>query len=156
MAGWIFRRPPDPVQAAKLTGPLLAQALKSKLPIYVSTTDVLTSASVNIGLINPICLPYENVNDRIFGVTTVSFGSGDGSNEASANVTASTAYSAERVMAWVSADDTSVDHTKNDHKYFALFAKLTTQLTGGGFIINVRSAHKLSGTFTVRYSYSSA
>lgn len=154
MAGWLFRRPPDPVQALKLTGPLLDQALRTKAPLYLSPTDVLTS--VNIGVIDSLYLPYENVNNRVFGVTALSFGSSPGSNEASVTVTASSAYSAERVMAWVSSDDTSVDHTKNDHKYFALFAKLSTQLTGGGFIINARSVHKLSGSFTVRYSYSTA
>jgi hypothetical protein len=53
----------------------------------------------------------------------------------------------------VMGDDTSTNHTANDHKYFPLFSALTcgTPTAGTGFTIYARNAQKLQGQFTVRW-----
>ena len=86
------------------------------------------------------------------GVATIDFGTG--SNEASVAVTGQVNVSAtSKAEAWVMGDDTSVDHSASDHKYFPVFAALTcgTPEAGVGFSIHARTAHKLTGTWTVRW-----
>lgn len=86
------------------------------------------------------------------GTATIDFSTG--SNEASTAVTGITNITAtSKVSAFVMADDTSVDHTANDHRYFPLFAQLTcgTPTAGVGFTIYARSTEKLNKTWTVRY-----
>lgn len=88
------------------------------------------------------------------GIATINFGSHPGSNEASVAVTGETTITAtSKVEAWIMADDTTSDHTGNDHKYFAAFVALTcgTPSTGVGFTIYARSLEKLVGTFKVRW-----
>lgn len=80
------------------------------------------------------------------------FGAHPGSNEASATVTGLTITPTAKVEAWVMADDTSVNHTASDHKYFPTLAALTCGTpVGNGFTIYARSVYKLSGVWTVRY-----
>lgn len=93
------------------------------------------------------------------GTAILSFGAvgGAGANEASVPVTGQTTISAtSNVEAWVMADDTTVDHTANDHRYFPVFASITcgTPSAGTGFTIYARSAEKLSGDFKVRWVWS--
>jgi hypothetical protein len=86
------------------------------------------------------------------GTATIDFGTG--ANEASIAVTGLGTISAtSKVEAWVMADDTSTNHTANDHKYFECFASLTcgTPTAATGFTIYARSIEKLTGTWTVRY-----
>jgi hypothetical protein len=86
------------------------------------------------------------------GTATIDFGTG--TNEASVAVTGLAAISAtSKVEAWIMADDTSVDHTANDHKYFECFANLScgTPTAATGFTIYARSIEKLTGTWAVRY-----
>ena len=88
------------------------------------------------------------------GTATINFGSGQGSNEATVVVTGlSTISATSKAEAYVMADDTSTNHTANDHRYFGTLAHLTcgTPTAGTGFIIYARSVHKLTGTWSLRY-----
>lgn len=88
------------------------------------------------------------------GTATIDFGAAPGSNEASVAVTGQGAILvSSKAEAWVMADDTSVDHTASDHRYFPVFASLTcgTPTAGVGFTIYGRSTQKLTGKWTVRY-----
>jgi hypothetical protein len=88
------------------------------------------------------------------GIATIDFGTHPGSNEASVAITGeSSITSTSKVEAWVMADDSTTDHTANDHKYFAAFAALTcgTPTNAVGFTIYARSLEKLVGTFKVRW-----
>ena len=88
------------------------------------------------------------------GTATLDFGAHPGSNEASVAVTGQATISAtSKVEAWVMGDDTSTDHTADDHKYFMALAGLTcgTPTAATGFTIFARSTEKLSGQFSVRW-----
>lgn len=86
------------------------------------------------------------------GTATIDFGLGG--NEASVVVTGQGAISAtSKCDAFVMADDTTVDHSASDHRYFAALAGLTcgTPTAATGFTIYARSIHDLVGTFKVRW-----
>lgn len=85
------------------------------------------------------------------GTATIDFGVG--SNEAQVTVSVPTITAASKVESWVMGDDTSVDHTASDHRYFPVFASLTcgTPVDATGFTIYARSIEKLTGAWTVRY-----
>jgi hypothetical protein len=86
------------------------------------------------------------------GSTTIDFGSG--SNEAQSVISGlADITSASFVEAWVMGDDTTVDHTANDHRYFPLLACLTcgSPSDGVGFTIYARSNEKLQGVYAVRW-----
>lgn len=86
------------------------------------------------------------------GVATINFGAG--SNEASAVVTGQLDILAtSKASAFVMADDTSVNHSASDHRYFGALAGLTcgTPVEATGFTIYATSQHNLSGQFTVRW-----
>jgi hypothetical protein len=88
------------------------------------------------------------------GTATLNFGAHPGSNEASVAVTGQTGILAtSKADAFVMADDTSSDHTADDHRYFEVLASLScgTPTAGVGFTIHARSLEKLSGTWTVRW-----
>lgn len=88
------------------------------------------------------------------GTAIVDFGAYPGSNEASVAVTGQTTISAtSKAEAFIMADDTSVDHTANDHKYGALFIGLScgTPTASTGFTIYARSTEKLQGKWTIRW-----
>jgi len=87
-----------------------------------------------------------------FGTATIDFGAFPGSNEASVSF-ADTNVGAV-VHPFFASDDTTTDHTANDHKYAAMLVHLSTQTTPGvGGVIHARSEHKIQGTFDVRYGY---
>lgn len=91
------------------------------------------------------------------GTATIDFGTAPGANEASVVVTGQTSISAtSKAEAFIMGDDTSSNHTANDHKYFTLFANLScgTPVVSTGFTIYARSTQKLTGTWTVRYVWS--
>ena len=91
------------------------------------------------------------------GTATVDFGSGLGTQEASVAVTGQTSISAtSKAEAWIMGDDTSTNHTANDHKYVPLFCVFTcsTPVAGTGFTIYARALGKLSGQFTLRWVWS--
>lgn len=89
-----------------------------------------------------------------YGEATIDFSTG--SNEASIVVTGQTAITlTSKVYAFIMADDTTADHTANDHKYAPeLFSVSCGALVAGtGFTIYARSIHKISGTFKVRFAW---
>jgi hypothetical protein len=89
-----------------------------------------------------------------YGEATIDFGVFPGSNEASIAVTGQTTISAtSKVEAFVMGDDTTSDHTANDHRYFAALVGLTcgTPVAGSYFEIHARCIQKLQGTFKVRW-----
>lgn len=86
------------------------------------------------------------------GTATIDFGAG--SNEASVSVTGQASILAtSKADAFVMADDTTVDHTASDHRYFDALAGLTcgTPTAGVGFTIYATSTQKLEGTYKVRW-----
>jgi hypothetical protein len=88
------------------------------------------------------------------GTATIDFGVAPGSNEASVVITGLGTISAtSKAEAYVMADDTSVDHTASDHRYFAAFAGLScgTPTAGTGFTIYGRSTEKLTGQWTLHW-----
>jgi len=87
-----------------------------------------------------------------FGTATIDFGAFPGSNEASVAFTNADVGAA--VNPFFASDDTTTDHTANDHKYAAMLVQLSAQTTPGvGGAIHARSEHKMQGTFDVRYGY---
>jgi len=90
------------------------------------------------------------------GTATLDFGSGLGANEASVAVTGQTSIlSTSTVTLTVKNDATSTSHTANDHSYFLALSSLNsdTPIAGTGFTIKSRSIHKLTGTWTVSWSW---
>lgn len=88
------------------------------------------------------------------GVAVIDFGVGAGLNEASISVTGITTISiTSKCEAFIMGDDTSVDHSALDHRYFNHLASLTcgTPTAGVGFTIYGTSQQKFTGKFTVRY-----
>ena len=89
------------------------------------------------------------------GSATLDFGSLPGSSEASVIVTGQSAInSTSKVKIYISENDSSSNHTANDHKYlsqflFSIDAYDVTNATG--FTIKAYSEHKLTGAWTVRY-----
>jgi hypothetical protein len=91
------------------------------------------------------------------GTATIDFGAYPGSNEAFITVTGLATISAtSKAEAFVMADDTTADHTANDHKYITMFMGLScgTPVAATGFTIYGRSTDMLQGTFAIRYVWS--
>ena len=91
------------------------------------------------------------------GTATLNFGAAKGSNEASIAVTGQASISGtSKAEAYWMADDTTADHTANDHKYVPLFVELTcgTPSAGTGFTIYGRSTEYMQGTFQCRWVWS--
>lgn len=87
------------------------------------------------------------------GTATLDFGSFPGSNEASVTITGLTGITTtSKVESWL-MEDTTTDHTANDHRYFALFSSLSSSIpiNDTGFTITAVCSYKLTGTFKVRY-----
>ena len=88
------------------------------------------------------------------GIGTATLDFSTGSNEASVAVTGQTTISAtSKADAFVMADDTSADHTANDHRYFETFAALScgTPVAATGVTIYARSHQKLTGQWSIRW-----
>lgn len=88
------------------------------------------------------------------GTATIDFGAFPGSNEASIAVTGQGAILASsKAEAYVMADDTTGDHSANDHRYLTALVGLTcgTPTLATGFTIYARSTEKLQGTFSLRW-----
>lgn len=88
------------------------------------------------------------------GIATIDFGSFPGSNEAFVDVSGLTTISAtSKAEAFIMGDDTTTDHTAQDHRYVAALIGLTcgTPSAGTGFRIYCRSIEKLQGQWAVRY-----
>lgn len=90
------------------------------------------------------------------GQATLDFGAYPGTNEAIATITGQTGILTTSVVSvTVHHTDTSTNHTAADHEYFSTFAGITTSTptAGSGFVIKAKSLHKLTGTWTVRWSW---
>lgn len=87
------------------------------------------------------------------GIGTAVIDFGAGSNEAQVTVAVPEILDTSKAESWVMGDDSSVDHTANDHRYFPAFASLTcgTPTAGVGFTIYARSLQKLTGAWTIRF-----
>ncbi len=88
------------------------------------------------------------------GIITIDFGVAPGSNEASVDVVGQTNISGtSKAEAFVMGDDSTVDHTTQDHRYLAMFAGFTcgTPIANTGFTIYARSLEKLTGQFKLRW-----
>jgi hypothetical protein len=88
------------------------------------------------------------------GTATIDFGAFPGSNEASIAVTGQgSILASSKAEAYVMADDTTTDHSANDHRYFTALVGLTcgTPTLATGFTIYARSTEKLQGTFSLRW-----
>jgi len=92
-----------------------------------------------------------------FGAVELDFGAAPGSNEASVAVTGQTSIlGTSKVEAFIMADDTTTDHTAEDHRYVqSLGLSLTcgSLIAGTGFTIFGRSPHKLTGKFALRWKW---
>ena len=90
------------------------------------------------------------------GTAEIDFGVFPGSNEASVTILEPTITSIAKVEAWIMGDDSTVDHTAEDHRYFGTFANLScgSPVEASGFTIYARSIHKMQGAWTVRYVWS--
>ena len=88
------------------------------------------------------------------GTATLNFGAHPGSNEANVVVTGQTSITAtSKAEAYIMGDDSTSDHTANDHRYIGLWLALTcgTPTASSGFTIHARSPEKLTGQFAVRF-----
>jgi len=117
---------------------------EDRLAVGKNNTTAITIASLS------------DASGMLKGSGTVTLDFGNGSNEASAIVTGQSGLTAtSQVFLGVSADATSTSHTANDHKYFLQFCSLTnsTPVANTGFTIFARSVHKLTGTWTISFSW---
>lgn len=88
------------------------------------------------------------------GTATIDFGAFPGSNEADIAVTGQGSILAtSKAEAYIMGDDSTSDHTANDHRYVGLWMALTcgTPTAATGFTIYGRSMEKLQGTYQVRW-----
>ena len=137
------------INAAGLAGGLNQGELyfvtdEDRLAVGKNTSTVVTMAS----------LADSSGITRGSGFVTVDFGAG--SNEASVVVTGQSGILANsQVFLTVPADAVSTSHSANDHKYFLQLCSLTndTPTVNSGFTIYARSVHKLTGTWTVSFSW---
>lgn len=91
------------------------------------------------------------------GIATIDFGGFPGSNEAQFSVTGQTSIqTTSYVAAFIMADDSTLDHTQNDHKYVGMFLTITCgqPVTNTGFTIYVKSPYRMEGTFKIRWGWS--
>jgi hypothetical protein len=88
------------------------------------------------------------------GQTIIDFGAGQ--NEAEVTITGLiNILNTSKAEVYVMGDDTTLDHTANDHKYLPTLASFCCGnfQTGYGFTIYARSIHKLNGKFAIRYTW---
>jgi hypothetical protein len=87
------------------------------------------------------------------GTATIDFGVFPGIQEASVVVTDATISATSKAEAYIMADDTTADHTAEDHRYIGIWMKPTcgTPIAATGFTIYGRASEQLEGTFKLRY-----
>lgn len=118
------------------------------------------TSSKTLTVANDASVSGTNTGDQTlaaFGTAIIDFGSFPGSNEATVTVTGQTAILAtSKAQVFIMADDTSFDHTANDHRWAAALVSLTcgTPTLGTGFPIYANSLEQLQGTFSVRWTWS--
>lgn len=88
------------------------------------------------------------------GTVTLDFGAFPGSNEASVTFADTKVTTGTNIIPYFAGNDTSTNYTANDHKYASIFIGLTAAANNGvGGIIYARSAEKMQGQWTARYTY---
>jgi hypothetical protein len=88
------------------------------------------------------------------GTSTIDFGGGNGLNEISVAVTGQGTISAtSKAEAYIMADDTTSNHTANDHRWLAGQIGITcgTPTAATGFTIYVTSSQKQTGQYKLRW-----
>lgn len=88
------------------------------------------------------------------GSATLNFSTGE--NEATVAVIGQTGITTEaKVKAWIMADDTTADHTANDHRFIGLVLTVTCGniVAGTGFTIYGMSLYQLVGQYKVRWMW---
>lgn len=88
------------------------------------------------------------------GTAIIDFGSFPGSNEAIVVVTGQgTIGAGSKADAYFMADDTTIDHTANDHRYADILISMTCGaiVPGASFTIFALSEHQMQGSFQVRW-----
>ena len=90
----------------------------------------------------------------VFGTATLNFSTGLTSTLVAVTGQTDIAVGA-KVQAFIMADDTSADHTANDHRYIGLFMTLTcgAVVAGTGFTIYGNSLYELVGQYSVRWMW---
>lgn len=128
----------------------LQAALDGKQPLATVLTN--TTAAFTTAQETKLSGIATSATKNGYGAATIDFGAFPGSNEAS--VTFTNADVGAAAVPFFASDDTTADHTANDHKYAAMLVHLSAQTTVGvGGVIHARSEHKMQGTFDVRYGY---
>ncbi len=90
------------------------------------------------------------------GSATIDFGAFPGSSEASVNVTGQgSILTTSYAFAFIQSNDTTADHTANDHAYAAALIGLVcgSFVAGTGFTIKAICPDRLCGTFKVRFMW---
>lgn len=88
------------------------------------------------------------------GAAIIDFGGWPGANEAFVAVAGQASILAtSHCEAFIMADDTTVDHTAGDHRYFSALVGLScgTPTAAIGFSIHAYSPQKLMGTYSLRW-----
>lgn len=87
------------------------------------------------------------------GTAIIDFGVAPGATEASVVVADAGVSATSKAEAYIMADDTTVDHTADDHRYVGcwLFLTVGTPVAATGFTIYGRSLEQLIGKFTLRW-----
>jgi len=88
------------------------------------------------------------------GTAVLDYGNSPGSNEATVVITGlGTITSTSKVESFLMGDDSTGDHTAQDHRYASAFIGLTcgTPIDGVGFTIYGYSTQKLEKTYKVRW-----
>lgn len=90
------------------------------------------------------------------GEATIDFGTFPGSNEASVAVTGQAGIlTTSHAFAFIQSNDTTTDHTANDHAYAGALISLVcgSFVAGTGFTLRAICPNRLCGTFKVRFMW---
>jgi len=126
----------------------------AKQAALVSGTNIKTVNGASLLGTGNISIAGGGGSSLTWSEATIDFGTGN--NEASvAVIDQASILTTSKAFAFVMADDTTIDHTANDHRYLSTLAHFTcgTPVEGVGFTIYATSIHKLTGTFKVRWAW---
>jgi hypothetical protein len=117
---------------------------------------LVTAAPITLNTTALVFKTQGGLVGTVAGSAVIDFGSSPGKNSTTVVVTGQTyILSTSVINVFVMGDDTSTEHTSNDHKYLQLFATFTagTIVPGTGFTIYGTAREKLQGKFTVRFTW---
>jgi hypothetical protein len=140
--------------------PQLAVAVGATTPVPSnSQNSIIWSTTANDTLVwNGTAWMYlgSGINDGLVYTGQALLNFGDGSNEASAIITGIDNMPVDaKIQIWISADDSTGDHSASEHRYLGSIASFTAGniVSAIGFTVYARSTQKLSGLFLVRFSW---